>query len=76
MSIFTHRRLLSLSLIALIGLSLVIAIPAGVHSQPIGHLIPIGGGYADTYAGFSKAAIANAQHRALIEIPKRRIPIS
>ena len=67
MSIFTHRRLLSLSLIALIGLSLVIAIPAGVHSQPIGHLIPIGGGYADTYAGFSKAAIAKNRYKRWIK---------
>ncbi len=31
-------------------------------SPPPGALIPIGGGYSDIYAGFSQAAVANAQN--------------
>ncbi len=37
-------------------------LPAVAQPHPIGHLIPIGGGYADIYAGFSQAAVANAKN--------------
>jgi cyanophycinase len=42
---------------------LVLALPVVAQSQPpIAHLIPIGGGYSDIYAGFSKKAVANARN--------------
>lgn len=43
---------------------LIIAVAAPVLAQPkpIGHLIAIGDGYTETYAGFVKEAIANAQN--------------
>lgn len=37
------------------------AAPALAQPRPIGHLIPIGGGYSDVYAGFIKEAVANAR---------------
>ena len=40
-------------------LLLAIALPAAAQPQPAGHLIPIGGGYSDIYAGFVMQAIAN-----------------
>ena len=43
-------------------LVMALALPALAQPQPIGHLIPIGGGYAEVYAGFVKEAIANAQN--------------
>jgi cyanophycinase len=43
-------------------LILAIVIPALAQPKPIGHLIPIGDGYTAVYAGFIKAAIANAQN--------------
>jgi cyanophycinase len=48
-------------LIVCLMISLLLAIPAAAQPQPIGHLIPIGGGYSDVYAGFSQAAVANAK---------------
>jgi cyanophycinase len=42
---------------------LALALPVLAQSQPpIEHLIPIGGGYSDIYAGFSKEAVANAKN--------------
>jgi cyanophycinase len=35
---------------------------AFAQPQPIEHLIPIGGGYSDVYAGFAQAAVTNAQN--------------
>lgn len=43
-------------------LIIAIAAPALAQPRPIGHLIPIGGGYSDVYPGFIKEAIANAQN--------------
>jgi hypothetical protein len=44
-------------------LMVTIVLPAGVAGQEgaAGPLLPIGGGYSDIYAGFSAAAVANAQ---------------
>ncbi len=56
------QRLIYVILILLSVFALIAALPAGAQPQPNGHLIPIGGGYADTYAGFSKEAIANAKN--------------
>jgi hypothetical protein len=36
--------------------------PAAAQPQPIEHLIPIGGGYSDVYAGFAQAAVNNARN--------------
>ena len=44
---------------------LILALIAPVAAQqepPIAHLIPIGGGYSDVYAGFAQAAVANARN--------------
>ncbi|MBP7689686.1 MAG: Type 1 glutamine amidotransferase-like domain-containing protein, partial [Thermoflexales bacterium] len=41
---------------------LALAYPALAQPKPITHLIPIGDGYAEIYAGFVKEAIANAQN--------------
>ena len=43
-------------------LIIAVAAPALAQPKPIGHLIPIGGGYSDVYPGFIKEAIANAQN--------------
>ena len=37
-------------------------LPVVAQQQPIEHLMPIGGGYTDIYAGFVQAAVANARH--------------
>ncbi len=52
------QRVISLLFIILMLLS---GWPAMAQSQPRKHLIPIGGGYSDVYAGFSKGAVANAK---------------
>ncbi|HZY41755.1 MAG TPA: cyanophycinase, partial [Anaerolineae bacterium] len=44
------------------GLLLAIALPAFSQQKTSGHLIPIGDGYSDVYAGFSREAVANAQN--------------
>jgi cyanophycinase len=56
-------RALKRTMIFLIFIMLLIGgLPAIAQPQPpIEHLIPIGGGYSDVYAGFSKEAVANAQ---------------
>ena len=41
---------------------IAVAAPALAQPKPIGHLIPIGDGYADIYAGFIADAIANARN--------------
>ena len=43
-------------------LILVLIAPVAAQQQPIGHLIPIGGGYSDVYAGFAQAVVGNAQN--------------
>jgi len=43
-------------------LILVLIAPVAAQQQPIDHLIPIGGGYSDAYAGFAQAAVGNAQN--------------
>lgn len=35
---------------------------AAAQQQPIGRLIPIGGGYSEVYAGFAQEAVANAKN--------------
>ena len=40
----------------------LIAPVAALQEPPIAHLIPIGGGYSDVYAGFAQAAVANAKN--------------
>ncbi len=46
------------------GLLLILALtlPTVAQPKPIGHLIPIGDGYSDVYAGFIKEAVANVQN--------------
>jgi cyanophycinase-like exopeptidase len=53
------RHAVVFALIIVLSLS---GLPAVAQKQPIEHLIPIGGGYADIYAGFSQAAVANAKN--------------
>src|SRR5512139_3200570 len=53
------RRVVIFSIILILLLS---GLPAVAQPQPIGHLIPIGGGYSDVYAGFAQAAVANARN--------------
>ena len=58
------RSYLSIWRIVIFSIILVVllsGLPAVAQPQPIGHLIPIGGGYSDVYAGFSTAAVANAK---------------
>ncbi len=43
-------------------LILALIAPVAAQQQPIDHLIPIGGGYSDAYAGFAQAAVGNAQN--------------
>ncbi|HTP07145.1 MAG TPA: hypothetical protein VMP08_02775 [Anaerolineae bacterium] len=54
------RRILIGTIVFILLLS---GLPAMAQQKPIGHLIPIGGGYADIYAGFSKEAVANAKDK-------------
>jgi cyanophycinase len=59
----SYRLLRVVALLAIIVEVLLSGLPTAAQQQPIGHLIPIGGGYADIYAGFSKEAVANAQNK-------------
>ncbi len=43
-------------------LIIAMASPVLAQPKPIGHLIPIGDGYADIYAGFIEEAVANVQN--------------
>jgi cyanophycinase-like exopeptidase len=56
-----YRLLRYLILVAIIVGVLLSGLPTAAQQQPIGHLIPIGGGYSDVYAGFAKEAVANAK---------------
>jgi cyanophycinase-like exopeptidase len=62
MTTIRARRFFYLLLILLSVFSLWMTRAASAQQEPTGHLIPIGGGYSDTYAGFSKEAIANAKN--------------
>jgi cyanophycinase-like exopeptidase len=57
-----HRTLRRIVILSIILVLLLSGLPASAQPQPIEHLIPIGGGYADIYAGLSQAAVANAQN--------------
>jgi cyanophycinase len=57
----SYRSLRCVSILSIILVLLLSGLPAAAQLQPIGHLIPIGGGYADIYAGFSQAAVTNAK---------------
>jgi cyanophycinase-like exopeptidase len=53
------RRIVIFSICLALLLSVL---PTAAQKQPIEHLIPIGGGYSDVYAGFVQAAVANARN--------------
>ncbi len=55
---YLYRILIWLSVLSV----LATALPALAQQPPIGHLIPIGGGYSDVYAGLAQAAVANAKN--------------
>jgi cyanophycinase len=59
----SYRLLRLLALAAIILGVLGSGLPTAAQPQPIEHLIPIGGGYSDIYAGFSKEAVANAKDK-------------
>jgi cyanophycinase len=59
---FRSYRLLRHAAILLIIFGVLLSgLPTAAQQQPIGHLIPIGGGYSDVYAGFAQEAVANAK---------------
>jgi cyanophycinase len=57
----SYRLLRHAAILLIIGGVLLSGLPTAAQQQPIGHLIPIGGGYSDVYAGFAKEAVANAK---------------
>jgi cyanophycinase-like exopeptidase len=58
----SYRSLQSVVILLIAVVLLLSRLPAAAQKQPIEHLIPIGGGYADIYSGFSQAAVANAKN--------------
>src|SRR5512135_2294925 len=58
----SDHSLRRISVVAIVIVLLLSGFPAVAQKQPIAHLVPIGGGYADIYAGFSQAAVANAKN--------------
>ncbi len=60
---FRFYRALQRVVIFLIVVPLLLSgFPAAAQPQSIEHLIPIGGGYSDVYAGFAQAAVNNARN--------------
>lgn len=61
MTLLKTQRLIVYTL-ALLSITALLAatLPVGALQQPESHLIPIGGGYSDIYAGFVKEVIASA----------------
>jgi cyanophycinase len=59
----SYRLLRLLAIVVIILGVFVSGLPTAAQPQPIEHLIPIGGGYSDIYAGFSKEAVANAKDK-------------
>ncbi|NTU64453.1 MAG: cyanophycinase [Chloroflexi bacterium] len=57
-----YRSLRRVVIFMIVITSLIRGLPAFAQPQPIEHLIPIGGGYSDIYAGFAKEAVANARN--------------
>jgi cyanophycinase-like exopeptidase len=58
----SYRLLPRVVIFSMILVLLLSSLPTAAQQQPIEHLIPIGGGYADIYAGFAQAAVANAKN--------------
>jgi cyanophycinase len=59
----SYRALRRVVIFLIVLVLLLSGLPTAAQPQPIGHLIPIGGGYSDVYAGFSAEAVANAQDK-------------
>ena len=61
----SYRAFLRVVIFLIVVTWLLSELPAAAQPQPIEHLIPIGGGYSDVYAGFAQAAAANARNNQI-----------